>query len=323
MPLLPGSPAIGKGITADDPGTSTPITTDQRGLKLDSPAPDIGAFQSQGFTLSLVAGSSGQTAQVGKTFKNPLAVVVQANNKVEPVDGGVISFAAPSAGASATLSADTAVIDSGQASVTATANATSGEYTVTASASGAGSTSFALSNTEAPGVKVGTPSPIVVKVTDGLTGLRQAIAYANSHRGPETIILGRPAVDSTPEVITLTGGPLVVTDPATVTIIGPGANLLTLSGGGKSRVFDIEGGSLALSGVTIRDGSAVRGGGIWNDDGTLSLTDVVISGNRARVGGGLYNEGRTTLSGVVIEGNRAPVGPELFNARAATLLWRR
>jgi uncharacterized protein (TIGR03067 family) len=89
-------------------------------------------------------------------------------------NAGVISFAAPSAGALATLSADTADIDNGQASVTATANATSGKYSVTASASGAGSTSFALANTKAPGVEGGTPSPIAVKVNDGLTGLRKA-----------------------------------------------------------------------------------------------------------------------------------------------------
>ena len=43
MALLPGSAAIGAGTTADYPGTTTPITTDQRGVPLDSP-PDIGAF---------------------------------------------------------------------------------------------------------------------------------------------------------------------------------------------------------------------------------------------------------------------------------------
>ena len=37
--LLPGSPAIGTGITTSG------ITTDQRGFPLDSPRPDIGAFQ--------------------------------------------------------------------------------------------------------------------------------------------------------------------------------------------------------------------------------------------------------------------------------------
>ena len=116
---------------------------------------------------------------------------------------------------------------------------------------------------------------------------------------------------------------MVLTDPATTTIIGPGARRLTLSGGGKSRVFEIEGGSLDLSGVTITGGKADRGGGVLNEGGRLALTDVVIQGNRARMGGGLYNDGRTTLSRVLIEGNHATVGPEVFNTRAATLLWRR
>jgi hypothetical protein len=40
MALLPGSAAIGKGIATDYPGTITPITTDQRGMPLDTP-PDI------------------------------------------------------------------------------------------------------------------------------------------------------------------------------------------------------------------------------------------------------------------------------------------
>ena len=48
MALLAASPAIGMGIQAyyDYPGTSDPITTDQRGFALDSPI-DLGAFQSQ------------------------------------------------------------------------------------------------------------------------------------------------------------------------------------------------------------------------------------------------------------------------------------
>ena len=46
MALLPGSAAIRAGTTADYPGTSTPISTDQRGRPLDS-APDIGAYQTQ------------------------------------------------------------------------------------------------------------------------------------------------------------------------------------------------------------------------------------------------------------------------------------
>ena len=43
--LLDGSPAIGAGIAV------TGVTADQRGEPLDSPNPDIGAFQTQGFQL--------------------------------------------------------------------------------------------------------------------------------------------------------------------------------------------------------------------------------------------------------------------------------
>ena len=49
-----------------------------------------------------------------------------AINPVEPVDGGVLSFAAPTAGASAALSAATAIIADGQAAVTATAGTIAG-----------------------------------------------------------------------------------------------------------------------------------------------------------------------------------------------------
>ncbi len=44
MALLPGSAAVGKGTQANYPGTSNPITTDQRGFALDDPV-DIGAAQ--------------------------------------------------------------------------------------------------------------------------------------------------------------------------------------------------------------------------------------------------------------------------------------
>jgi hypothetical protein len=317
MALLPGSPAIGGGGS----GFGIPAT-DQRGLSRTGHV-DIGAFQSQGFVIKPVKGSTPQSIQVGQPFKNPLTVTVTANNRLEPVNGGVVSFVVnPAGGAAATLSNATGTISGTQAAVKAKANATPGPYTVTASALGAASTIFNLSNIEIPGV-TGNPKPIVVNVTDGLTGLREAIAYANSHPGPDTIILDPPALGARPQTIRLTGGPLVLTDPATTTIIGPGARRLTLSGGGNSRVFDIEGGSLDLSGVTITGGKADRGGGVLNEGGRLALTEVVIRGNRARMGGGLYSDGRTTFSRVLIDDNHATVGPDVFNTRAATILWRR
>jgi hypothetical protein len=317
MPLLPGSPAIGGGIS----GTGVPVI-DQRGQPRAGSV-DIGAFQSQGFILTLAASSAFQSAPINTEFASPLAVTVTAMNSVEPVNGGVVSFAVtPVGSASATLSAATATITRGAASVTSTAGATIGQYLVTATAAGARPVGFVLTNTQAASLGQPTPHPVVEKFDD-LASLRAAIAYANSHPGPDTIIFDPGSFGTERRTIVLTGGPLVLTDPATTTIIGPGASLLTLSGGGKSRVFDIEGGSLTLEGMTITDGRADRGGGVLNDGGTLALDNVVLRGNRARIGGALYNNGSATLTDVVLRGNTARVDPRIFSTPKATLAWRK
>jgi hypothetical protein len=316
MALLPGSPAIGGGTSRAAPAF------DQRGQPRSGHV-DIGAFQSQGFTIMPVAGSYAPSTLVNQSFPKPLVFTVTANNPVEPVDGGIVQFTvAPAGGASATLSAATATISSGVASVTATANATIGRYGVNAATAGAGPGGLLLTNIEPPSLVVTTDLD-EMDPTDGLTSLREAIAYADSLPGPSTITFDPAFFGAKPRTIRLTGGPLVLTDPATTTIVGPGARRLTIAGGPKSGVFDVEGGSLSLSGLTIAGGNADLGGGLQNDVGRLVLTQVVIRGNRAIVGGGLFNNGRTTLSGVMIRGNRAQLGSGMFNTRAATLLWRR
>ena len=143
MALLAGSPAIGAGQVVGG------IIADQRGEPLDSP-PDIGAFQSQGFTLTPVAGSTPQAAATGVAFANSLAVVVAAKNPVEPVAGGLVKFAVTpaSSGASASLSSVVATITANRvAEVTATANSTDGSYIAAATAVGAAAPAgFSLEN---------------------------------------------------------------------------------------------------------------------------------------------------------------------------------
>ncbi len=312
MPLLPGSPAIGAGTATGAP------TVDQRGESRSGHV-DIGAFQSQGFTLTPAPGSNAQSTPVGSAFANPLTVIVTANNPVEPVDGGVVSYAVtPVGGAAATLSAVSATITNGRASVTATANGTPGTYIVTASATGAASTGLALINTEKPSLTV-TTTRDAVNAVDGLTSLREAIAYANSHPGPDTIILGPGLLGPGKHVIRLTGGPLILNDPATTTIIGPGAKRVTIRGDGHGSVFQVEGGSLVLEGLTISGGRAARGGGVLNQGGRLVLDHVVLRGNHARLGGGVYSDGRTILNHVRLGGNTARVGAGMFTARKAIL----
>ena len=347
MALLPGSPAIGGG--ASGPGVPT---SDQRGqARPNTGAVDIGSFQSAGFVLTPANGSTPQSAVATTIFPKPFAVTVRANDPIEPVDGGVVSFAVPTAGASATLSATTAIIESGQAagtptaSVTAMANNKPGTYIATATAAGAETARFDLTNTELKSLKL-TTSRDVVDQFDSLTSLREAIAYANGHPGPDTITFDPSVFGNTRQTIVLTGGPLVLTDPATTTIVGLGTNQLTLNGKGQGPVFDIQGGSVVLSRLTITGGNGKFGGGLLNEGGTvslnrvvvrgnhalvggvanfgtISLNHVVIRGNHALVGGGLYNDGTATLTNVLIHGNHARVGSRLFNTRRAIVHWRR
>ncbi len=94
--------------------------------------------------LSAVEGTP-QFAAAGAAFAHPLRVRLLGAGDA-PLEGAVVTFAAPGAGASATLSATTAVTNSlGEAAVTATANGTLGSYTVTATGGGS-SASFALEN---------------------------------------------------------------------------------------------------------------------------------------------------------------------------------
>ena len=146
MPLLPGSPALNAGAT----GKGIP-TNDQRGL-CRMGAIDIGAFQSQGFTLTVVPSSINQTTQTGQAFKNSLTVIVNAKNPLEPVEGGVITFSVNTtkSGATATLSSSTAVITGGRASVNATANNVVGLYTALASSVKSNRVSFILNNVKHP-----------------------------------------------------------------------------------------------------------------------------------------------------------------------------
>jgi hypothetical protein len=132
--LLPGSPAIGAGKNALIPAG---VTSDQRGLpRIVSTVVDIGSFESSGFTIAILSGS-GQSAGVLTAFPARLVATVRADNPSEPVAGGLVRFAPPSNGASATLRESPATIDSvGNVSVTATANGVVGSYTRSATASG-------------------------------------------------------------------------------------------------------------------------------------------------------------------------------------------
>ena len=74
----------------------------------------------------------------------------------------------------------------------------------------------------------------------GPGSLRQAILDANA-AGTDDVISFDAGVFSYPQNITLTSGQLVAEGNGSLTINGPGANLLTISGNNASRVFNVSG----------------------------------------------------------------------------------
>lgn len=130
----------------------------------------------------------------------------------------------------------------------------------------------------------------------GPGSLRQAIASASTGDVIEFAVSGQITV-ATP----LSFGP-------SVTITGPGATSLSISGGSSVPVFVVNAGaSIEMSGLSITQGSSLLGGCIFNA-GTLTLDSVTVSncsstGNQ--LGGGIFNSGTLTLNNSNVTGNSA------------------
>jgi uncharacterized delta-60 repeat protein/CSLREA domain-containing protein len=301
--LLPGSPALDGG--SNSAAAAAGLGTDQRGLaRVSDGAVDIGAFESRGFSISATSGG-GQSALVGSAFGQPLVATVSSGYG-EPVAGGQVTFTAPASGASASLTGTPATIRaSGQASVAATANGVAGQnYSVTARAAGAGAVSFTLSNAsqilETPSLVVTTLAD-VSNPYDGLSSLREAVAYADTLPGASTITFQAGLTGT----ITLTGGVLTLTDThGTMTIQGPGAALLTIDGNNASRVFLVNSGVRAvLTGLTIINGNADNGAGIRNDGNLSVINSMLVANNATAAGGAIFNDGNLHVSNCTLQGN--------------------
>jgi hypothetical protein len=76
-----------------------------------------------------------------------------------------------------------------------------------------------------------------------------------------------------------------------LTIHGLGSGLLVIDANRSGRGFQIAGGTVRISGLTVRNGAVPggNGGGILNR-GRLTLVDVVVRDSAAIVGGGIFSE---------------------------------
>lgn len=151
--------------------------------------------------------------------------------------------------------------------------------------------------------------------------LRYAIEQADQETGNSTIVFAPNLYGQT---ITLSSGMLEIAKRAgTLTIQGPGARALTISGGGQGPVLAIDPISkVAMSGLTVTGGVGSQGGGISND-GQLTLSLVTITGNTALGGGGggIANGpfGTLTLTASTVAGNVSDLADGGGIANAGTL----
>jgi CSLREA domain-containing protein len=155
----------------------------------------------------------------------------------------------------------------------------------------------------------GAQTPVTVNTTaDGDDGacttaaggctLREAAS-----RTPDDAVIALPAGS-----YVLTQGPLVVGGARQLQ--GAGARSTTISGDVASRVVSIpENAATAISGVSIMDGDAVQGGGIFVAQGAeLDLVESMVRFNVAETGGGIYSEGNLIVTRSTIAFNGALEG---------------
>lgn len=170
-----------------------------------------------------------------------------------------------------------------------------------------------------------TPSTFtVMNLGDSGPGsLRQAVLDANALPGADVIAFS-PHVRGT---ITLTGGEVSITDR--LTLDGPGAARLAVSGNDAGRVFHVAGSAaeVTLEGLTITRGRSAQGGGIFNEAGaTLTVRRAVLSDNEVSgdlpdgVGGGIYNQGILAVACSTFTGNRAVFGGGISTDSDGSLL---
>jgi hypothetical protein len=298
VPLLPASSAI-------NAGDSCP-TTDQRGESRVGVC-DIGAFESQGFTLTK-SGGDGQSALINTAFSNPLDVTVTSTHS-EPVDGGQVTFAAQGLTANASVTGSPATIGtvtSGQASVMATANGTAGGYNVTASAAGADSVNFALTNLMACSSAI----TVTTNADSGAGSLRQAIADVCAGG---TIDFDDDYTIPLASELTIDKNVTIDATGHSITVSGDSDN----DGDGDVRVFHVQNGVTAtLTHLSVVNGTVGGGftcasnncgGGIYNQ-GTLTVQTSTVSDSSALYGGGIANQGALTVIDSTLTDNYGDYG---------------
>jgi len=250
----------------------------------------------------------------------------------------LMTFTVPSGAFTASSSGGVTITGSGTGTLTATGTITNlNSFTSANKITFTGTQSTTLNvtiddqgHTPAPSMSANTSAPINVCVASvavtntqdsGAGSLRQALLDVCDGGTISFDTAAGQAFDpaTAPHTITLTSGQLAITK--SVTIIGPGARQLTISGNNANRVLGIGSGVTAsISSLTMTAGNDA-GGGIVNNDGNLTLSScAVTAGNSSASGGGVVNTNSLTIADSAITNNTAASdGGGVWNQGALTI----
>ena len=152
-------------------------------------------------------------------------------------------------------------------------------------------------------VTLGTDSAAGVSTGVNAGDLRYCIAQANAHGSGADNIVFAPSVAS----VSLTHGPLTISDPRLLTIQGPASNL-TISGNNSFTIFQVdEGSNVTFNNLHITKGESTTGGGGINNSGKVVLYDCTLDYNSGVRGGGLQNLGTAALYDSTFDHNSATI----------------
>jgi hypothetical protein len=149
----------------------------------------------------------------------------------------------------------------------------------------------------------------VSSAADGGPGsLRDAITAANADPTASTITFA-PGLNG--QTISLSSGALPAITANNLSIQGPGASALTVSGSGSSSVLSVAAGAagVSISGLTVANGKSFNSGVGISNAGELTLSASVITGNVIFIGissggAGIFNSGTMTINASTITGNQ-------------------
>jgi sugar lactone lactonase YvrE len=322
LPPLPGSPAL-------DAATGSAATADQRGF----PRP-LGAANDIGAVEAAILGTS---PVLNSTIVSPLTTLTWTG-----ASGATFElFFGTTAGSLASQGVKTSPFTPAAPLVPGTTYF----WRVDTTLAGKTYRGVEMGFTVRSSIVVTTAADETNGMTVGGVSLREAIADAAASGTPETISFA-PALSG--QTITLANGRLLVGKslqinasalPLGITIDANGAvtnhQVLEIEAG-KTVTMDsltITGGrgpgaGIRNRGILILNRSAVignhapgnYGGGIFNEGGTLTVTNSTVANNSGYVGGGIFSDGTATFTHTTIAANAADFGGGLWRASSTTTI---